>query len=279
MPFYRFENIKSKALTPDLSSARGPVIEGEYIYFCQVNKLAGTGSELHYHPNELLIFPTQGQINAIVGRDRRVVNPGTFVHAPAYARHSMKATESGDLSYLYIKDKTWTVVGLDANQAVPDKAFTVDEINSLVNKGGKRKAPVGDSQAIIDGLHDSYYPMLDALDAPQFSARRVYWVEGERMGFGLIDMPKNYQEPTITSQHEVFIYVIYGTMEAKVGSKRKNVKPGDVIHVPRGEVYKLDSKSSFVRYALVCSTPYLEAKIDGMSKEEREQARIHNKAN
>ena len=30
----------------------------------------------------------------------------------AYARHSMKATEDGDCSYLYIKDKTWTVVGL-----------------------------------------------------------------------------------------------------------------------------------------------------------------------
>ena len=279
MPFYRFEKLQSKALTPDLSSARGPVIEGEYIYFCQVNKAAGTGSELHYHPNELLIFPTSGQINAIVGKDRRVVEPGTFVHAPAYARHSMKATESGDLSYLYIKDKTWTVVGLAADQAVPDKAFTVDEINSLVNKGGKRNAATGSSEAVIEGLHNSYYPMLDSLDAPQFSTRRVYWVEGERMGFGLIDMPKNYQEPIIQSQHEVFIYVISGVMNAKVGTKSKTVKAGDVIHIPRGQSYKLDSKSSFVRYAMACSTPYLEARIDGMSKKEREQARIHNKAN
>ena len=99
MPFHRFENLKSKALTPDLSSARGPVIEGEYLYFCMVHKVAGTGSELHYHPNELLIFPVRGQINAIVGTDRRVVPPGTFVHAPAFARHSMKATSDGDLSY------------------------------------------------------------------------------------------------------------------------------------------------------------------------------------
>ena len=111
MPFHRFENIESNFLTPHLSSARGPVIEGRYMYFCLVHKTAGTGSELHYHPNELLIFPVRGKLNAIVGKDRRIAPVGTFVHAPAYARHSMRATEDGDCSYLYIKDKTWTVVG------------------------------------------------------------------------------------------------------------------------------------------------------------------------
>ena len=149
----------------------------------------------------------------------------------------------------------------------------------MINKGGKRQSAVGKSQAIVEGLHDSYYSMIESLDAPQVSTRRAYWVEGERMGFGLIDMPKNYQEPIIKSQHEVFIYVISGVMNAKVGSKSKIVKSGDVIHVPRGQSYKLDSKSSFVRYAMACSTPYLEAKIDCMSKKERDQARIHNKAN
>src|SRR5687768_10477684 len=160
MPFYRFEELESKYLTPHLSTGKAPVIEGRYMYFCLVHKAAGTGSELHYHPNELLIFPLRGLINAIVGNDRRVVGPGTFVHAPAYARHSMKATEDGDLSYLYIKDKTWTVVGLAADQAVPDKAFTVDEINRLIGGGGKRDAVDGPSQAVIEGLHECYYPLI-----------------------------------------------------------------------------------------------------------------------
>ena len=57
MAFHRFENLEMNFLTPHLSSARGPVIEGKYMYFCLVHKTAGTGSELHYHPNELLIFP------------------------------------------------------------------------------------------------------------------------------------------------------------------------------------------------------------------------------
>jgi quercetin dioxygenase-like cupin family protein len=126
MPFYRFEQFESRLLTPHLSSGAAPVIEGRYMYFCLLHKEAGTGSELHYHPNELLIFPLQGKINAIVGKDRRIVAPGTFVHCPAYARHSMKATEDGPVDYLYIKDLTWTVVGLAADEAVPERAMTID---------------------------------------------------------------------------------------------------------------------------------------------------------
>lgn len=279
MPFHRFENLEQKNLTPDLSSARGPVIEGEYMYFCLVHKAAGTGSELHYHPNELLIFPVRGQINAIVGEDRRVVDPGTFVHAPAYARHSMKATESGDLSYLYIKDKTWTVVGLAADAAVPDKAYTVDEINKLVDSGGQRNAAQGASQAVIKGLHECYYPLIASLDAPQVSARRVFWVEGQRLAFGLFDVPAGYAEPELVSDREIFIYVIRGTMRAHAGAESRDVSAGDVVQIPRGTPYQLDTTSAFVRYAMVCSTPWLEAKIDNMTPDQREQSRIHNRAN
>jgi len=279
MPFHRFENLESKALTPDLSSARGPVIEGEYMYFCLVHKVAGTGSELHYHPNELLIFPVRGRINAIVGKDRRVASPGTFVHAPAFARHSMKATDDGDLSYLYIKDKTWTVVGLAADQAVPDKAFTVDEINRLHEGGGRRNAVAGASQAVVEGLHECYYPLIESLDTPQVSARRVYWIEGQRLAFGLFDVPAGYAEPELVSDREIFIYVIRGTMHARCGPDSRDVSAGDVVQIPRGMPYQLDTKSSFVRYTMVCSTPFLEAKIDHMTPLEREQSRIHNKAN
>src|SRR5262245_28690745 len=60
MPFYRFEGLKSHRFNPHLSTAEGPVIEGEYLYFRMVTKRAGTGAELHYHPNELMMFPLTG---------------------------------------------------------------------------------------------------------------------------------------------------------------------------------------------------------------------------
>ncbi len=281
MPFYRFEDIESNYLTPHLSSGKAPVIEGKYLYFCLLHKNAGTGSELHYHPNELLIFPLRGKINAIVGKDRRIVRPGTFVHAPAYARHSMRATEDGNVQYLYIKDKTWTVVGLAEDEAVPEQAMTVEEVNRKYSFGERdqHRKTEGVSQAIVEGLHECYYPIVDTLDAPRASARRVSWVEGERLAFGYFEVPQGYDEPDMEAQRETFIYVLSGRMLAHAAGEQKDVTIGDIIHIPRGERYRLTVTTPFVRYALVCSTPYLENRIDSMSEAEAQQARIHMKAN
>ena len=71
MPFYRFENLNSYRFNPHLSTADGPVIEGETLYFRMVTKKAGTGAELHYHPNELLAFPLRGKADCRAARPRR----------------------------------------------------------------------------------------------------------------------------------------------------------------------------------------------------------------
>ncbi len=280
MPFHRFEDFESNYLTPHLSTGKAPVIDGRYMYFCLLHKNAGTGSELHYHPNELLIFPVRGKINAIVGKDRRVVSPGTFVHAPAYARHSMKATEDGNLQYLYIKDKTWTVVGLAEDEAVPDQAMTVAEVNRKYKVGDrdKHQKTQGKSQAIIEGLPVCFHPILDSLDAPPRSGRCVNWIEGERLAFGLFEVPAGYAEPEAVSAREMFIYVLSGKIDAQTGNDKKTVGPGDIVCVPRGERYRLQVRSH-ARYAMVCSTPYLEDRIDNMTPEEAAQARVNMTAN
>ena len=280
MPFHRFEDFESNYLTPHLSTGKAPVIDGRYMYFCLLHKNAGSGSELHYHPNELLIFPVRGKINAIVGRDRRIVAPGTFVHAPAYARHSMKATEDGNLQYLYIKDKTWTVVGLAEDEAVPDQAMTVDEVNRKYTVGDRDRHQKiqGRSQAVIDGLPVCYHPILDSLEAPPRSGRCVNWIEGERLAFGLFEVPAGYAEPESESAREMFVYVLSGKMDAMAGADRKTVSAGDIVYVPRGERYRLQVRGH-VRYAVVCSTPYLEDRIDNMTAEEAEQARLNLKSN
>jgi glyoxylate utilization-related uncharacterized protein len=281
MPFYRFEDFTSNYLTPHLSTGQAPVIEGRYMYFCLLHKNAGTGSELHYHPNELLIFPVRGKINAIVGKDRRIVTPGTFVHAPAYARHSMKATEDANCQYLYIKDKTWTVVGLAEDEAVPEKAMTVAEVNKKYNVGDrdKHQKTQGKSQAVIEGLHDCYYPIIDSLDAPRSSGRRVCRIEGERLVFGFYEVPGGNDEAAATADHETFAYVLSGEIDATCGKESRRIGEGDIVYAPKGTAYRLQVRSPFARYATVTSTPYLENRIDSMSPEEAEQARLNMKAN
>ena len=281
MAFHRFENIESNFLTPHLSSARGPVIEGKYLYFCLVHKIAGTGSELHYHPNELLIFPVRGKLNAIVGKDRRIAPVGTFVHAPAYARHSMRATEDGDCSYLYMKDKTWTVVGLAEDEAVPDKAMTVTEVNKKYNVGDrdKHQKAEGQSQAVIEGITVCYYPVIDAFDAPAVSARRADRIEGERLAFSYFEARAGQDEAETKAAHETFFYVLHGELSAQCNSEKKSLKAGDILQAERGDNYRLEVKSPFARYVSVRSTPYLENLIDSMTPEQAEQARINMKAN
>ena len=281
MPFSRFEGLESNYLTPHLSTGKAPVIDGRYMYFCLLHKNAGTGSDLHYHPNELLIFPLRGKINAIVGKDRRIVAPGTFVHAPAYVRHSMKATEEGDCQYLYIKDKTWTVVGLAEDEAVPEQAMSVEEVNRKYRVGDRDKhaKAQGPSQAIVEGVNNCYYPILDSLDAPPRSSRCVNWIEGERLAFGFFEVPQGYDEPDRVAERELFVYVLTGKVRATCDGETRECGSGDIVHVPRSHRYRLAVESPYARYTLVCSTPLLERRIDNMTPAEAEQARLNLKPN
>jgi len=264
MPFYRFEGMKSYRFNPHLSTADGPVIEGEYLYFRKVTKRAGTGSELHYHPNELMAFPLRGKANCVVGKERRILQPGGFVHFPPYARHAIKATEDGDLHYLYIKDRTWTLIGAAADEALPGKARSATQVQKDLKAGkypGNKKTPEK-SAAIIEGLGTCYYPMIDSLDAPPVSGHCARWVEGTNIAFGFVESPPGHAEQEKRSAHERFVYVIAGTLDARVGSKKQRVGTGDVIHVPLGSEYRWTvAKGSPVRYAAVHSTSLLEATV------------------
>jgi quercetin dioxygenase-like cupin family protein len=264
VPFYRLDEMKSHHLNPHLSSAEGPLVEGRYMYFRINIKRAGTGSEPHYHPNELMTFPIIGKINCVVGKDRRIVPPGTFVHVPSCARHSFKATEDGEVRYLYVKDRTWTMIGAAADEPLPEKAPSALEVQKALAEGrypGEKKDP-GKSQAIVEGLGTCYYPMIDSLDAPPASAHSERWVTGKNVSFGLIESPAGEQTAETNSPHEQFGYVIRGELEAEVEGERQPARPGDLVHVPRGASYRWTVKGKAARFALFRSTTALEDEID-----------------
>ena len=266
MPFYRFEEFDNVTYrTPRLSTSRGPVIEGQYIYFSLNCKEPGTGSQIHYHPNELLIFLLQGSINSLVGRDRRVVRPGMFIHIPPYGRHQMLATEDGPISYLYVKDKTWTVVGLGADDAVPERAQTVAEALKEYEEAGwtagqgEAKKSKGQSSIRIDGLGNCYYPILRHLDEPVYSANRHYAIEGYNLNFCFSECVAETMCFQDESPHEVFVYVVRGSMEVEVDGEKKSGISGDIIHVPKGSTFQmLVKKNEWVRYVSISSSERLE---------------------
>jgi len=264
MPFYQLDKLKSHHLNPHLSSAEGPLVEGQYMYFRINIKRAGTGSEPHYHPNELMTFPITGKINCMVGKDRRIVPPGTFVHVPSCARHSFKATEDGEVRYLYVKDRTWSMIGAAADEPLPDKAPSAVEVQKAIAEGrhpGQKKDP-SRSQAIVEGLGDCYYPMLESLDSPPASTHSERWVTGKYVSFGLIESPAGEQMAEANSPHEQFGYVLRGELEAEVEGKKQRVRPGDLVHVPKGGACRWTVKGEAARYALFRSTPALENEVD-----------------
>ena len=81
------------------------------------------------------------------------------------------------------------------------------------------------------------------------------------------------------SPHEVFFYVLSGVVDATCQGERKTLVAGDIVHVARGERYRLQAQGPYARWVAVRSTPWLEARIDSMTPEEAEQARVNMKPN
>ena len=262
MPYYRFEKLKSYHLNPHLSSTRGPIIEGQYMYFRRVSKTAGSRSRPHYHPNEFMAFFLEGKSHAVLGRRRRVAGPGMLVHIPSNARHSFKAID--DVSYLYVKDRTWTLIGSAADEALPEQAMSATQVAKALKAGrypGLRGS-AKNSRAIVDGLGDCFYQWMDQLDAPTASGHHERWLEGDNLAFGLIESPAGHCVEDRKAPHEIFAYVISGTLDAQVGRQKRRARRGDVIHVPKGAPrrWTVAGKGS-ARYAIVRSTSRLEAKV------------------
>ena len=260
MGFYRFEKLKSHHFNPHLSTTQGPVIEGEYMYFRRVTKEAGSRSKPHYHPNEFMAFFLEGRSRAMLGDAQRVARPGMLVHIPSNALHSFKAID--DVKYLYIKDRTWTLIGAAADDALPDQAVSATQLAKALKAGTYRGArDTGrKSEAIVEGLGDCFYPWMESLDAPPASGQQAHWLEGSNLAFGLMESPPGHCVEEKKAQHEMFAYILSGTLNAVVGKDSRRAKPGDVVHVPRGTGYQfaVGRKSGAVRYAAVRSTAALE---------------------
>lgn len=260
MPFHRFEKLARSVSNPLLAKdSQGATVEGRHMYFRHLHQAAGTGSELHYHPNELIIFPLVGRMNVVVGRDHRIVGPGTFVHIPAYARHSTRATQDGRMEYLYIKDKTWSLLGFSAKDGSPGQA-----------SAGKLSAKSRKSPMIFDGLGNCFYTVMERLDAPVASASRSNWHEGARLGFGFMELVSGACEKSVASPHETFLYVLKGAVRATVGKQNRNARAGDIIEIPKGERYELAvGKGNYARLIGTRSTYFLESQLQRRGRRAR----------
>ena len=264
MDFYRFEQLQSHHFNPHLSSTQGPIIEGEHMFFRRVVKPAGGGSRLHYHPNEFMAFLLEGEFDGLVGDQRHRVRPGTLVHIPSNAQHTFGEKTDGELKYLYLKDRTWTMIGAAADEALPEKALTATEVARAHSEGrypGQKKDPAA-SQAITGGLGNCYFPMTDRFDGGAVSAHHEQWVEGANLAFGYLESPAGYTAGEARAGHEFFVYLLSGALTVQAHGADRRVDAGDVVHVARGSAWQWRvPEQATARYTIARSTTRLETEI------------------
>lgn len=263
MPYFRFDEMKSHHLNPHLSTTQGPVIEAATMYFRCVTKKSGEQSRLHYHPNEFMAFLLEGEFDSIVGDEQHHVTPGTLVHIPSNAQHSFKAGPNG-IRYLYLKDRTWTLIGAAADEALPDQARSATEVARDIAAGkypGREKAPE-QSRAITQGLGNCHYAMCHGFDGAKPSGHHEQWVNGVNLSWAYVQSPAGCESAEASAAHELLAYVISGAIDTLVGVDRYVALAGDVIHVPRGSAYHWRvTDQGPARYTIARSTKQLEAHV------------------
>lgn len=120
MPVYRFEDLPDVLHNPKLSTAHGPTVKGERIFFGLRTKKAGTGSNPHHHPCEEFLYVIKGRIRLEISEEVSVAGPGEVVHVPPNVVHCTIAEEGEDAEYLYVKDTSWGLTGVPAGETAPE---------------------------------------------------------------------------------------------------------------------------------------------------------------
>jgi quercetin dioxygenase-like cupin family protein len=98
------------------STAEGPVVEGERMQCALVTKKRGTGSHMHFHPNEQWNYIVKGTLRVKIGdQPERLCGPGTLLYFPAKMPHATVATQDEDVVFFAVKDMSHGIIGMPAD--------------------------------------------------------------------------------------------------------------------------------------------------------------------
>jgi mannose-6-phosphate isomerase-like protein (cupin superfamily) len=132
----------------------------------------------------------------------------------------------------------------------------------IKDRKGSGEEDASASEMIIEGVPNCYYPILKSLDQPFSAGRRIEWIEGELCAFGFFELPKGYVEQSAAADHEYFVYLLEGSLQATVGGEKADIAPGGIVEIPKGARYQLDvPKDVPTRLVTIRSTTSLEEQL------------------
>jgi quercetin dioxygenase-like cupin family protein len=97
----KLEGHEDNLVTPQYSTARGPVLRSEKMELTKGFYEKGKGAETHAHPEEQIIYVISGRGRITLGDETYDVGPGDVSFHPSNVPHSMLVLE--DLTVLSIK--------------------------------------------------------------------------------------------------------------------------------------------------------------------------------
>ena len=221
-----------------------------------------------------MAFFLQGRSHAMLGSQKRVARPGMLVHIPSNARHSFKSID--DVEYLYIKDRTWTLVGAAADEALPEEAVSATQLAKALHDGTYRSRRGNGRQSRGDRRRSRRFLLPGgsiSLDAPPASGHHARWLEGSQSHVRARRVARRPRDAGRRGRARALRLCDRGALDATAGDAQRRAGVGDVIHVPRGTALSLDRRQEGpVRYAVVRSTRFLEDY--GQSRRSRQLAPV-----
>lgn len=212
---------------PGYSTAHGPVVEGQRMQVGLMNMAAGTGADLHTHPNEQFIYLLRGNARLTVSGQAGDVSEGEVVYIPANAKHEMAVLSDEDVYFYVVKDLRHGIAGTRVDQDAE-----VDAVDEATEPGDLETKTDG---AVKAGNGNYFFDLdeLETLDAgPGYSTSHGPVIEGERVQVGLMRMPKGTGADPHTHPNEQFNYFLQGESDGGVDGQDEPISAGEVKYIP-----------------------------------------------
>ena len=103
MPFYNLREMEKGAIGPTYSTAYGSMVHGQHLEVALVRFQARRGAKPHRHPNEQMMFVLKGRLQARIGDEHLVAQPGDILHMPADVEHEVMALDE-DVEVISVKN-------------------------------------------------------------------------------------------------------------------------------------------------------------------------------
>ncbi len=208
-----------------------------------------------HNDKDQIFYITDGDGIVKLGDRKYEVRPGNIIYVPAGLVHQTITTGNEALCYLLFN--VFLSTDKEGHTSFADHIEKVKQIR-------RKQAETG--QAEIDDIEDSGVHILPARFIENISDGKMHdsgasittflldRTQTNRLEFKLVEWPPNSRGAMAAdNEKEQTFFIIEGSGTIYIGSEKDQVKPGDLLFVPRNTKHTTETKSDILKYLCLCS--------------------------